>query len=77
MYRAFPEIGDYLWVDILSKLVELYNDTVHRTIRTKPHEGNERNERLALQRIRKNSAFSLRTSIIKPRFKEGDRVRMS
>lgn len=74
MYRAFSEQGHYRWLTLLPKLVNEYNNTVHRTIGMKPREVNECNERLVFERIKRNTAPRQR---VKQIFKVGDRVRVS
>lgn len=76
MYRAFSEQGHYRWLDILPILVKSYNDTVHRTIGMKPNQVNDSNEHLVLKRIRKNTAPK-HVAKKAPKFKAGDRVRIS
>ena len=74
MYRAFSEQGHYRWLDMLTGLVKAYNDSVHRTIGMKPSQVNKANERLVLDRIKKNITPRVTT---KQKFKAGDRVRIS
>lgn len=75
MYRLFTENGNYRWSDMLPGLVKAYNETVHSTIGMKPCQVNKSNERVVLERIKKNT--SPRVSTKKPKFKVGDRVRIS
>ena len=77
MYRAFSEQGHYKWLELLPDLVKVYNNTLHRTIGMKPNQVNESNERIVLQRIRKNTAPKVSTLKKPPKFKVGDRVRIS
>lgn len=73
MYRAFSEQGNYRWLTLLPELVKEYNDSVHRTIGMKPRQVNESNERLVLERIKKNTV----PQIVKGKLNVGDRVRVS
>jgi L-rhamnose mutarotase len=77
MYRAFSEQGNYRWVKLLPALVKDYNNTVHRTIGMKPCQVNASNERVVLQRIKKNTAPKGNAIRKKARYKTGDRVRVS
>ena len=44
MYRYFTDIGNYKWLDVLPKLIESYNASVHRMIGLAPKDVNKRNE---------------------------------
>lgn len=75
MYRAFTEQGSYKWYPtLLRDLVEIYNNTSHRTIGMRPREVNAANEELVLQRSLKNN---VRQRIKSPKFNVGDKVRIS
>lgn len=76
MYRAFSEQGHYRWLDLLPILLKSYNNTVHRTIGMKPSQVNDGNEHIVLERIRKNTAPKI-SPVKPPKFKVGDRVRIS
>lgn len=76
MYKTFSNRGTYVWFDILPKLINDYNNKVHRTIGMKPIEVNEKNEKLVLQRILKNT--KPKEEKMKPTvFNTGDKVRIS
>lgn len=66
MWKKFDLQGNYRWVDLVSKLVGEYNNTVHRTIKKKPIEVNEKNYKIGT--IVSND---------KAKFKKGDKVRIS
>jgi len=36
MYKYFTANNTYRWIDVLPKLIENYNNTIHRTIKMKP-----------------------------------------
>jgi hypothetical protein len=44
MYRMFEYNGNKRYIDDLQKLVDSYNNTYHRSIKTKPNLVNEKNE---------------------------------
>lgn len=71
MYRLFSLQGSYKYIGHLSRLIDKYNNTVHRTIGMKPSEVNQSNapEILMMKRRRRQRG--------EPRFKEGDYVRIS
>ena len=71
MYRSFSEQGHYRWLALLPILLKEYNNSVHRTIGMKPHEVNESNQHIVLERIKKNTMKK------KKKFDIGDRVRIS
>lgn len=76
MYKQFSLRGSYKWIDILQKLIDEYNNRVHRTIRMKPIEVNERNE----MQVKKNisNATKPKPELRHPsKFEEGDQVRIS
>lgn len=75
MWKIFSLRGSYKWIDILSKLINEYNDTKHRTIGMKPNQVNKRNEQQLL-----NTVYNYRHTITnthKPKFQIGDPVRLS
>lgn len=44
MYRAFTYQGNYKWLDLLPKLIDSYNNSYHRSIKTTPALVNKSNE---------------------------------
>lgn len=75
MWREFSARGSYKWLDILDDLVAKYNNSYHRTIRMKPVEVNNLNEKQVLENINK-STFR-KPSGRRSKFKIGDVVRIS
>lgn len=76
MYKEFSMRGSYKWIDILSKLIENYNNRFHRSIGMKPTQVNSNNERLVLKNI--EHAVRIKPERIPPsKFNEGDQVRIS
>lgn len=76
MYKRFSLRGDYVWFDILSDLIKKYNNTFHRTIGMKPIEVNKSNEKLVLERIKKQTTPAVEKCPPKS-FLIGDKVRIS
>ena len=73
MYRAFSEQKHYRWLDTLPGLVKTFNESVHRMIGMKPNRVDESNERVVMERIKKDTRPRV-TREKKPKVKVGDRV---
>lgn len=72
MWKQFSNQGSYKWVQILSKLLNEYNNTKHSTIHMKPKDVNDKNEKHLL------STVYSRIKMFRPgKFKVGDNVRIS
>lgn len=75
MYKQFSLQGNYKWKDnILFTLINLYNNTVHRTIGMKPNEVTKSNKNHILK---KYALLHNKFTSKKSRFKVGDFVRIS
>lgn len=75
MWRMFSLRGTYKWIDILSQLIDDYNDTKHRTIKMTPNDVDSSNENHLLNTVyNRKWTISVKTQ---PKFKVGDKVRMS
>jgi len=73
MWRSFSEQGTYRWLELLPKLINNYNNTVHRTIGEKPAKVTKKNEKVVLLNILRNR----NRYIVKQKFDVGDNVRIS
>lgn len=73
MWKHFSFRGSYKWINILQKLIDEYNNSKHRTIRMKPDDVNESNERYLLKTV--YNPIEMRNKKVK--FKIGDLVRIS
>lgn len=74
MWRQFTIQGNYKWLDILEKIVQKYNNTVHRTTGYKPNSVDNKNA----EEILSNSYSHLKTvDPKKPKLKVNDFVRIS
>lgn len=51
IYLKFSIQGNYIWLQLLPKVVDQYNSSKHRTIRMKPKDVNEKNEKYILKNI--------------------------
>ena len=74
MWKYFSLRGNYKWVDILTDLVKRYNRKVHRTIGKKPQDVNSKNEASILKKFHAAEKMLKKE---KPKFKVGDKVRIS
>jgi hypothetical protein len=72
LFRVFSAQRSYRWVEILPKLIDKYNNKVHRTIRFKPNDVNVKNSKIIHKRLALNKIEHK-----KPKFKVGDVVRIS
>ena len=72
MWKKFSLRGNYKWLDILPDLLIAYNNRKHRTIGVKPIDVTANNEADILRKFARKI-----TKEIKPKFKVGDKVRVS
>lgn len=72
MWKEFSFRGNYKYIDILDKLMERYNSKVHRTIGMRPKDVTSKNEAALLKKLNVKMTKSK-----KPKFKKGDKVRVS
>jgi len=74
MWKYFTYAKTKKWVDILPDLVDNYNNSYHRSIKMTPHEASmEQNSKI----VYANLFPEIKTVVRKPKFKIGDRVRIS
>ena len=76
MWKKFTLNGNNKWINILDDLMKKYNEKIHRTIRMRPVDVNEKNEKEVLNRIRTTNYYKIEENR-KPKFKIGDVVRIS
>lgn len=69
MWRRFSLNGSFKWLDMLPELIDTYNNTVHRTIKMKPKDVTSRDQII--------DRFKSVVKKKKPKFKVGDKVRVS
>lgn len=74
MWRYFTYKKTYKYIDILQKLVNSYNNSYHRSIKTKPSAVTYSNERQIFRILYPKKAKSMP---VKFKFKAGDQVRIS
>lgn len=78
MYKYFTWKRNMKYIDVLANFVHSYNNTVHRSIKMKPVNVNERNEKQVWENLYSNKK-NKRTNRAKIKFKfqVGDKVRIS
>ena len=72
LYKNFSLKGKFEWVSDLQKLVYIYNNREHSTIKMRPSEVSEKNEKQILDDIYRNII-----EMGKDKFEVGDKVRVS
>lgn len=73
LFKHFTLNGSHKWIDVLSKITSVYNNTTHSTIKMKPIDVTKKNEDLVLK-----SSYNFIKLATTPRtFKIGDYVRIS
>ena len=72
MMKEFVKNNNTVWYNILPKLLKIYNNKYHSTIKMKPIEINKSNEKYIKENI-----YTYDKTIKIPRFKIGDLVRIS
>ena len=72
MWEMFSAQGSYRWIDNLPKLINKYNNKVHRSIGMKPKDVNNKNSNGVLAKLMPKHSRNN-----KPKFKVGDHVRIS
>lgn len=75
LYMQFTLQSSNVWYNILGKIIDIYNNTRHRTIKMKPNEVNEDNEQELLNTVYKYKRVYSKQRMAK--FKVGDYVRVS
>ena len=72
MMKEFVKNNNTVWYNILPKLIKIYNNRYHSTIKMKPIEVNKNNERDIKENI-----YTYNKTSKNPKFKIGDLVRIS
>ena len=72
MMKEFVKNNNTIWYNILPKLIKIYNNRYHSTIKMKPIEVNKNNERDIKENI-----YTYNKTSKNPKFKIGDLVRIS
>lgn len=74
MWKQFSIQGTYKWLNLLPKIVNQYNNTIHSTIKMKPTDVSEKNFKQLLKSFNNHTTnVDLKKTIFKP----GDFVRLS
>jgi hypothetical protein len=74
MYRYFESTQEFRYVEVLPQLMDNYNNSYHSSIKMKPSEVNEENEREVFHNLYGSDRFKQQ---IQPKLKVGDWVRIS
>lgn len=77
MWRYFTFKNNQKFIDILNDLVFSYNNTYHRSIKTKPSLVTAKNENKIFKNIYGFEKLTGDNSVINPKFNVGDKVRIS
>ena len=72
MMKHFVKNNITVWYNVLPKLIKIYNNRYHTTIKMKPIEVNKNNEKYIKENI-----YTYNKTTKKPKFKIGDLVRIS
>ena len=72
MMKEFVKNNNTIWYNILPKLIKIYNNRYHSTIKIKPVEVNKYNEKYI-----KENTYTYNKTSKNPKFKIGDLVRIS
>ena len=69
--KEFVKNNNTIWYNILPKLIKIYNNRYHSTIKMKPVEANKNNEKYIKENI-----YTYNKTSKNPKFKIGDLVRI-
>ena len=72
MMKEFVKNNNTVWYNILQKLIKIYNNRYHSTIKMKPIQVNKNNEKYIKEKI-----YTYKKTSKNPKFKIGDLVRIS
>ena len=72
MMKEFVKNNNTIWYNILTKLIKIYNNRYHSTIKMKPIQANKNNEKFIKENI-----YTYNKTSKNPKFKIGDLVRIS
>ena len=72
MMKHFTKNNNTIWYNILPKLIKIYNNRYHSTIKIKPIEVNKNNEKYIKENI-----YTYNKTTKNPKFKTNDLVRIS
>ena len=72
MMKEFVKNNNTVWYNILPKLIKIYNNRFHSTIKMKPTQVNKNNEKYIKENI-----YTYNKTSKNPKFKIGDLVRIS
>lgn len=73
MWKMFSYRGSYKWIDKIANLLNVYNNTKHRTIKMTPVEVNSKE----IENKLLNTVFKINHKLFKNKYKVGEFVRVS
>ena len=73
IYKNFTLNNNTIWINVLDKLVNEYNNTYHRSIKMKPIDASLKSN----ENIVRNNLYNFKITNKKPKFSIDDRVRVS
>lgn len=73
MWKEFSLQGSYKWLNLLPRIINIYNNKKHRTIGMKPKEVTKKDEKSLLDKVYNR----IKIAYTKNKFKVGDNVRIS
>ena len=73
IYKNFTLNNNTIWINDLDKLVNVYNNTYHRSIKMKPIDASKKSN----ENIIRNNLYNFKYTNKKPKFSIGDKVRIS
>ena len=74
MWRYFSAKNTTVYLDVLPKLVDDYNNAKHSTIKMTPAQASKKGNE---SKVRRNLYGDMEPTLTKPKFKVGDKVRTS
>lgn len=73
MWKEFSMQGNYKWLQLLPRLLQKYNNTIHSTINMKPVDVNSKNAKNIMETVYRVKPVASKP----PKFKVNDKVRIS
>ena len=74
MWKYFDEVGNKRWIDVINDLVYNYNNSYHTSIKMKPVDASKKKNEA---QVRENLYGDIKLNLKPPKFKVGDKVRIS
>jgi len=75
MWKQLHLNGSFKWIDILSELIKVYNNTKHSTIKMTPKKAHTSNKRIEQHLL--NTVYNYKSEMKLSKFQAGEHVRIS